>query len=409
MSNVDQMLEQRQQEKNDALIAGAKYMRRQVLSDVLPVRLNLRHTTTLSDDQAALLQALEIEAARTAIKTVGSLAKINEVDHLGGGLDLIGALLMTLLLTDYEKVDYTIENAHTSIGYYSALAALGYLNPTWVQDRFRRGLDIAGHVAWVPGGTQLNGGRLGIMIPAAVGYALGKKANHGTSAWVLCHCGDAGWISGQALNGFNAADLHAAPITFVMHRNGIQLSGSNQSIMDKDPRPIVASMGVSIIETPSLHDPSGLFAAYREAFALAQQGRPSLIYPTGFGSDSDRVENLTSFGERYDISAETKAFAKSQQVGMDTHVWIPGALMSYRDAQAMLECLFLVNDLPGGKAHHDGHLKGRDVPALLKSRLLTLTDKQSMALSSVRESERQADGHGGPASAWIREPHTTGR
>ena len=26
----------------------------------------------------------------------------------------------------------------------------------------------------------------------------------------------------------------------------------------------------------------------------------------------------------------------------------------------MLQCLFYVNDLPGGEAHHDGGMKGRD-------------------------------------------------
>ena len=33
------------------------------------------------------------------------------------------------------------------------------------------------------------------------------------SAMVVCHTGDAGWVSGQALNGFLAASLHRAPIT----------------------------------------------------------------------------------------------------------------------------------------------------------------------------------------------------
>ena len=34
--------------------------------------------------------------------------------------------------------------------------------------------------------------------------------------------------------------------------------------------------------------------------------------------------------------------------------------MSFRDVVAMLQCLFYVNDLPGGEAHHDGGMKGRD-------------------------------------------------
>lgn len=373
-----EMKDQAQQVRNQALLSASRYMRNEVVSAVLPFHIDIQKTGALSREQVVTLQALEIESSRTAIRTVGSLARINEVDHLGGGLDMIPALLMTLALTDYEKVAYTLENAHASIGYYSALATLGYLDPQWVIDTFRRGLDIAGHVAWVPGGTQLNGGRLGVMIPAAVGQAAGKKAAYGKGAWVICHCGDAGWISGQALNGFNGADLHNAPITFVMHRNGIQLSGASKRIMDKDPRPIIEAMGVTIIETPSLHDTETLYTAYRDAYALAGENRPSLIYPIGY---TDLT--LEAFAQRYGIEKETEAFARTHGVAMDTGIWVPGALMSYRDVESMLECLFLVNELPGGKPHHDGHLKGRDLEAVLANPMLRLSNDQQTALADL--------------------------
>ncbi|MDP6680080.1 MAG: thiamine pyrophosphate-dependent enzyme, partial [Verrucomicrobiota bacterium] len=171
-----------------------------------------------------------IDAARAAIRSLASLAKIGELDHLGGGLELIDALTLSLAVTDFERVEYTIEHAHTSVGYYGVLAAYGFIDEAAVVDGFRRGLDVPGHVSWLPGGTQLNGGRLGVMVPVAVGQALGKRARRDDGAWVIAHCGDAGWVSGQALNGFNAADVARAPVTFVMHRNGIQLSGSTRSI-----------------------------------------------------------------------------------------------------------------------------------------------------------------------------------
>ena len=79
----------------------------------------------------------------------------------------------------------------------------------------------------------------------------------------ICHCGDAGWISGQALNGFIGASLHGAPMVFVMHRNGIQLSGTTARVMDKDPRPIVTSLGIEVIEIPSLHERRELFERLR--------------------------------------------------------------------------------------------------------------------------------------------------
>jgi transketolase N-terminal domain/subunit/transketolase C-terminal domain/subunit len=296
---------------------------------------------------------------------------------------------MTLAVSDHDKIDYTIEHAHTSIGYYSTLAAFGFLDTEVVVEKFRRGLDIAGHVSWVPGGTQLSGGRLGVMIPVAVGQALGKKAIQSDGAWVVCHCGDAGWISGQALNGFNGADLHNAPITFVMHRNGIQLSGTNKSIMDKDPRPVIESLGIRILEIPSLHEADGLYAAYREAYQLAQQGRPSLIYPAGFRSRDGKVMDLNAFAAKHGITKETEAFAAKHGVKMDTEVWVPGALMSYRDVESMLQCVFLVNELEGGEGHHDGHMKGRDVEEVLSNPMMQFSEAQKAALEKLQGQPKQ--------------------
>ncbi len=372
-----------QQVRNEALIQSSRYMRDRVESEPLAFRLNVLSDAALDASSRSVLQALEIDAARIALQTLASLAKINELDHLGGGLDLIPAFAMTMAVADNEKVTYTFEHAHTSVGHYAVLAAWDYLDRQWVIDTFRRGLDIAGHVSWLPGGTQLNGGRLGVMIPTAVGQALGLRALHGDDAWVICHCGDAGWISGQALNGFNGADFHGAPMTFVMHRNGIQLSGTNKAIMDKDPRPIIASMGIEIIEIPSLLDADSLYAAYRQGCELARSGRPNLIYPTGYPD-----ETLTGFGEKYGVTKELESFAAEHGVKMGTKIWIPGSLMSYRDLIPMFECLFHVNNLPGGEGHHDGHMKGRSLEEVLENPLLQMEPDQKAALEEARGRER---------------------
>lgn len=368
-----------QQQRNQNLLANAQYMRREVVSSIPPLRLDIEQLARLSSDDIVLFEALQIDAARLAIEAVASLSKINEVDHMGGGLDMIPPLLLTLSLVNQAERDFTIENAHTSVGYFAALSVLGYLDRQTVINSFRRGLDIPGHVAWVPGGTQLNGGRLGVMIPAAVGQALGKRAAYGSDAWVLCHCGDAGWIAGHALNGFHVARIHKAPITFIMHRNGIQLSGTTDKLTGCDPRPIIEAMGVQILETPSLHDMSTLWNALREARQLAKEGVPTMIYPVG-----KKNQTLDSVGEQFGIHAELSAFAAANGVAMDTPIWLPGCLMSYRDLPSMMECLFLVNNLPGGKAHHDGHMKGRDLNAVLANPMLQFSEQQTAALERWR-------------------------
>src|SRR4051794_34879963 len=291
-----------QETRNRALLAQTMYCGPRFESRVLPFTLDLANGELRPEDELAL-SALEKAAARTAIESLASLAKnANDIDHLGGGLELIPALLMTLAVTDYERTHYTIEHGHTSIGYFSALSALGFLESGRVVDGFRRSLDIAGHVSWVPGGTELSSGCLGVMFPVGTGLALGLKAHHGAAAHVICHSGDAGWISGQALNGFNAAAVHRAPITYVMHRNGIQLSGTTRHIMNQDPRRIIESFGVRILEIRSLHERKALFAAYREAFANARDGQPTLIYPTGYGSSAqDLSVTLQDFGRMHGI------------------------------------------------------------------------------------------------------------
>lgn len=370
---------EQQQQRNQALLADSLYMRRNIVSSVPPLHLDLEQISRLADEDIALFEGLQIESARLAIEAVASLSQINEVDHMGGGLDLIPPLLLTLALVDHAATDFTIENAHTSVGYFAALATLGYLDRQVVIDHFRRGLDIPGHVSWVPGGTQLNGGRLGVMIPTVVGQALGKRAAYGSDAWTLCHTGDAGWIAGHSLNGFHVARIHKAPVTFIMQRNGIQLSGTTRDLTGADPRPIIEAMGIQILETPSLHDTGGLWQTLREARTLARNGVPSLIFPTGKNDVP-----LTQVGERFGIGAELAAFAAAKSVTMDTAVWLPGCLMSYRDLPSMMECLFYVNGLPGGKPHHDGHMKGRDLQAILANPMLQLSPKQTTALERWR-------------------------
>jgi transketolase N-terminal domain/subunit/transketolase C-terminal domain/subunit len=374
-----------QDARNTALLARTTYCRSRFESRVLPFTLDLAGGE-LGAEAELTLAALEKEAARTAVESLASLAKnANDLDHLGGGLELIPALLMTLAATDYHRSHFTIEHGHTSIGYFSALSALGFLDRSRVIDGFRRSLDIAGHVSWVPGGTELSSGRLGVMFPVGTGLALGLKAHQGDGAHVICHCGDAGWVSGQALNGFNAAAVHHAPVTFVMHRNGIQLSGSTRHIMNQDPRRIIESFGIRILEIRSLHDRKTLFSAYKEAFANARNAQPTLIYPTGFGSSAQDVSvTVEDFGRMYDIPDDTRAFAAKNNVALERSIWIPGSLMSFRDAISMLQCLFYVNDLPGGVAHHDGGMKGRDPQPVLANRMLTLTTEERARLDALR-------------------------
>ena len=129
--------------------------------------------------------ALQKRAATIAIKSLASLAQAGDLDHLGGGLELIPALLMTLGVVDYDARHFTIEHGHTSIGYYAALAALGFLPEDRVIETFRRSLDIAGHVSWVPGGTELSRGGWASSSPVGRRPGPGLKAHKGADDAVV--------------------------------------------------------------------------------------------------------------------------------------------------------------------------------------------------------------------------------
>lgn len=371
-----------QQARNAALLKDTPTLGQAVRSEALPFALDVKGGT-LGDAHDRALAALEKTAARIAIESLVSLAKVNDIDHLGGGLELIGPLLMTLGVVDYRAREFSIEHGHTSIGYYSALSALGFLPRERVIEKFRRSLDVAGHVSWIPGGTPLGSGRLGVAVAVSTGWSLGLKGNHGDDALVICHMGDAGWISGQSLNGMINAAHHHAPMVYVMHRNGIQLSGTTEKVFNKDPRPVIASLGVEIVEIPSLHERPKLFAAYQHAIARARSGTPVLIYPVGW------EESVAHFAARYGIDDEARHFAAKNNVPLDKKVHVPGSLMSYRDPHAMLECLFYVNGLPGGEGHHDGGMKGRDGAAVLANPMLHLSGDEQAALSDLQKQPKR--------------------
>src|SRR4029453_13907014 len=152
----------------------------------------------------------------------------------------------------------------------------------------------------------------------------------------------------------------------------------------KDPRPVIASLGIEILQIASLHDRQALFTAYQDAFKLAVAGSPSLISPTGFQSEGSKSVTVSTLGEMYGITPAVAAFAEKNNVPLTKPIWIPGSLMSFRDVHAMLECVFYVNGLPGGEAHHDGGMKGRDGQATLAGPMLQMNAEESAALQNLK-------------------------
>ena len=101
-----------------------------------------------------------------------------------------------------------------------------------------------------------------------------------------------------------------------MHRNGIQLSGTTARIMDKDPRPIVASLGIEVLEIPSLHDRRELFARVRRGLR-AGAGRQADV-DLSRSAVPQTPSRSRDFGVRYGIVDEAEQFCGEAQGG-DRH------------------------------------------------------------------------------------------
>ena len=103
MSNMKALAE-KQGERNDALLKNTHFLGDEIASDVLGLHIDIATTGALGEAEDRALTALQIEGARTAIRSLASLAEIGELDHLGGGLELIPGLLMTLSVRIMTRV-----------------------------------------------------------------------------------------------------------------------------------------------------------------------------------------------------------------------------------------------------------------------------------------------------------------
>src|SRR5262245_33980168 len=107
--SLSQLTEQQsaQEQRSAALLKSTPTLGSVIESKVLPFTLD-PSKGSLSAEGGRTLAALEKHAATVAIKSLISLAKAGDIDHLGGGLELIPALLMTLASIDYETRHFAI-------------------------------------------------------------------------------------------------------------------------------------------------------------------------------------------------------------------------------------------------------------------------------------------------------------
>jgi hypothetical protein len=107
-----------------------------------------------------------------------------------------------------------------------------------------------------------------------------------------------------------------------------------------------------------------------------------MIYPTGV------KQSLGWLADRFGIRETVEHLASENSIALDKEIWIPGSLMGYRDVVPMIECVLLVNELPGGEGHHDGHMKGRVEAEVLANPMLQRDEAQQAAFDQLAAAEK---------------------
>jgi transketolase len=218
--------------------------------------------------------ALEGIAASCRLDSV-MMTAIAASGHTGGALssiDIFNILLATADLTP-EKLTapgrdrIVASHGHTSAGFYSALAAWGFIDRDELVANFRRaGSPYQGHVERSVPGVDWGTGNLGQGLSAGVGFALAARAL-GEERRIFVVMGDGEQPKGQVAEARRIASKEKLrSITALIDYNGIQISGRIEDVMPADIPALWSADGWEVIECDGHSYPS-LYDALRRADA----------------------------------------------------------------------------------------------------------------------------------------------
>ena len=170
----------------------------------------------------------------------------SEGAHLGGSLslvDILTVLYCEFLRYDPRKPDWegrdrvVLSKAHASIGLYAAMHMAGLLSDTEIS------LPLYGDETFlykhsernIAHGIEMSGGSLGQGLPFALGIALAlwKKGNRESRVYAILgdgECNEGSIWEAAAL----AGHLKQTNLTVIIDKNGLQLDGATEEIINMD-------------------------------------------------------------------------------------------------------------------------------------------------------------------------------
>lgn len=237
------------------------------------------------------LKALSFDLRRDAVEIIMS----GKGGHIGGDMSI-----MDILITLYFRVmnispenqnspdrdRFVLSKGHSVEALYAVLAKKGFFSIDDVLNRFSRfGSPYIGHPNNKLPGIEMNSGSLGHGLPVAVGMALAGKMD-GLSYRAYTVMGDGELAEGSIWEAaMSASHYKLDNLCAVIDRNGLQISGSTETVMhqdDVDAR--FASFGWNVI-TVNGHDFSALLNAFVQAKTVKK--KPTVIIAStikGYGS-----------------------------------------------------------------------------------------------------------------------------
>ena len=224
--------------------------------------------------------------------------------HTGGDLssaDILATLYLHVLNVDAKnphKPDrdrFVMSKGHCVEALYCALAEAGFIPDTLLNEYGKLGTILAGHPTKKVAGVEINSGALGHGLPVGVGMALAAKMdNKSYLTYVLMGDGEQG--EGSIYEAaMSAAHYKLDNLVAIIDRNGLQISGSTESVMSLEPmRQRWEAFGWHVLEVNGNSIPE-LLQAF-DTFKKSKNGKPHLLIArTVKGKGVSYMENVAKW------------------------------------------------------------------------------------------------------------------
>jgi len=227
--------------------------------------------------------------------TLYSFANVNPKDPYNPGRDRI-----------------VISHGHTSPGVYSVLGRFGFVDLDKAIAHFRQaGSIFEGHIERVVPGVEWTTGNLGQGLSAGCGFAVAGRVR-GLDFHTFVVMGDGEQQKGQLSEARRFAVKYNLPITAIIDNNGLQISGTNRSVMPQDIKANYLSDGWEVLEIDG-HNYQEIYQALR--YSIRKKKPVAIIARTVMGKGVSFMENKEVYhGKALTIDEYKKAMA---ELGLD--------------------------------------------------------------------------------------------